>query len=94
MGTHGGRGPFGTCCTALATNDADAQRWRTDYFTGLVREDFLDFSRLQEVNAMRLFAEQWANAQAIQLVRECKAESDSGRIQIRDTAHWLAALEV
>jgi len=222
---------------ALATSDADAQRWRTDYFTGLVREDILEFSRLQEVNAMRLFAEmlrsrvgsplslasiardinispmtlakyldilealfivfvvrpwhhniaratlkapkvyfydtalvlgdeglrfenlvachllkqvqwqqdtrgmavdlhyvrtkdeaevdfalsegdrlthlvecklsdnkphralarfaeQWANAQAIQLVRECKAESDSGRIQIRDAAHWLAALEV
>lgn len=41
----------------LADNDADAQRWRRDYFTGLVREDVLEFSRLQEVNAMRLFAE-------------------------------------
>jgi hypothetical protein len=44
--------------------------------------------------ALARFAEQWADAQAIQLVRKCKAESDSGRIQIRDTAHWLAALEV
>ncbi|MFZ2814605.1 MAG: ATP-binding protein [Rhodoferax sp.] len=42
---------------ALAASDADAQRWRTDYFSGLVREDVLEFSRLQEVNAMRLFAE-------------------------------------
>lgn len=42
---------------ALAANDADAHRWRADYFAGLVREDVLEFSRLQEVNAMRLFAE-------------------------------------
>jgi len=42
---------------ALAASDADAQRWRSDYFSGLVREDVLEFSRLHEVNAMRLFAE-------------------------------------
>lgn len=42
---------------ALAASDADAQRWRADYFAGLVREDVLEFSRLHEVNAMRLFAE-------------------------------------
>lgn len=42
---------------ALAETDSDAQRWRADYFAGLVREDVLEFSRLQEVNAMRLFAE-------------------------------------
>jgi len=42
---------------ALATTETDAQRWRHDYFSGLVREDVLEFSRLQEVNAMRLFAE-------------------------------------
>ena len=41
----------------LAVSEADAQRWRADYFAGLVREDVLEFSRLQEVNAMRLFAE-------------------------------------
>ncbi len=41
---------------ALAVSDIDAQRWRTDYFAGLVREDVLEFSRLQEVNAMRMFA--------------------------------------
>ena len=32
---------------ALAALDADAQRWRADYFAGLVREDVLEFSRLQ-----------------------------------------------
>jgi predicted AAA+ superfamily ATPase len=42
---------------ALAATDTDASRWRADYFAGLVREDVLEFSRLQEVNAMRLFAE-------------------------------------
>ena len=42
---------------ALAGTEPDAQRWRADYFSGLVREDVLEFSRLQEVNAMRLFAE-------------------------------------
>jgi predicted AAA+ superfamily ATPase len=42
---------------ALAASNDDAQRWRNDYFAGLVREDVLEFSRLQEVNAMRLFAE-------------------------------------
>lgn len=42
---------------ALADNDTDAQRWRTEYFSGLVREDILEFSRLHEVHAMRLFAE-------------------------------------
>jgi predicted AAA+ superfamily ATPase len=42
---------------ALAATASDAQRWRADYFAGLVREDVLEFSRLQEVHAMRLFAE-------------------------------------
>jgi len=42
---------------ALANTDDDAQRWRNDYFAGLVREDVLEFSRLQEVSTMRLFAE-------------------------------------
>ena len=42
---------------ALADDDIQAQRWRTDYFAGLVREDVLEFSRLQELNAIRLFAE-------------------------------------
>ena len=42
---------------ALADSDAEAQRWRREYFTDLIREDVLEFSRLHEVNAMRLFAQ-------------------------------------
>ena len=42
---------------ALAETDTDAQRWRADYFSGLVREDVLEFSRLHEVSTMRVFAE-------------------------------------
>jgi hypothetical protein len=44
--------------------------------------------------ALTRFAEQWPQAQAVQLLRECKAEGDFGRIQLRDAAPWLAALEV
>ena len=41
--------------------------------------------------ALSRFAEQWPQAQAIQLVRECKAEVDQGSIGIRDAAQcgWL-----
>lgn len=44
--------------------------------------------------ALNRFAEQWPQAQAVQLLRECKAEADIGRLQLRDAAPWLAALEV
>ena len=44
--------------------------------------------------ALARFAEQWPQAQAIQLVRECKAEADMGRLQIRDAAPWLLGLDV
>ena len=49
------RGGFPEPC--LAPDDIGAQRWRADYFSALVREDVLEFSRLQEVNAMRVFAD-------------------------------------
>lgn len=49
------RGGFPEPC--LATSDEDADRWRRQYFEGLVRHDVLEFSRLQEVTSMRLFAE-------------------------------------
>lgn len=42
---------------ALAASNIEAQRWRTGYYEGLVREDILEFSRVQEVKTMRLFAE-------------------------------------
>ena len=49
------RGGFPEPCLA-GTND-DAQRWRRQYFDGLIRNDVLEFSRLHELTAMRLFAE-------------------------------------
>ena len=44
--------------------------------------------------ALFRFAEQWPQSQAIQLVRECKAEVDLGSIGFRDAAQWLAGLAV
>ena len=49
------RGGFPEPC--LAENPEDADRWRRQYFTDLVREDVLEFSRINEINTMRLFAE-------------------------------------
>jgi uncharacterized protein len=49
------RGGFPEPC--LAPSPIDAERWRRQYFDGLVRNDVLEFSRLAEVQAMRLFAE-------------------------------------
>jgi predicted AAA+ superfamily ATPase len=49
------RGGFPEPC--LATDNEQAERWRRQYFDGLVRNDVLEFSRIQEVNAIRLFAE-------------------------------------
>lgn len=49
------RGGFPEPC--LAGSDEEADRWRTAYFSDLVREDVLEFSRLQEITTMRLFAE-------------------------------------
>lgn len=41
----------------LAPDASTAARWRSDYFTGLIREDIVEFSRIGEINAMRLFVE-------------------------------------
>lgn len=49
------RGGFPEPC--LAPSDADAARWRQQVFTDLIREDVLEFSRLQEIGTMRLFVE-------------------------------------
>jgi hypothetical protein len=35
----------------------EAERWRRQYFTDLVREDVLEFSRIQEIRVMRLLVE-------------------------------------
>ncbi len=49
------RGGFPEPC--LADSKEQAERWRRQYFDGLVRDDVLEFSRIQEVNAIRLFAQ-------------------------------------
>lgn len=41
----------------LAQTRADAERWRNQYLEGLIREDILEFSRIHEIRAMRLFVE-------------------------------------
>ena len=49
------RGGFPEPC--LAETKDEAERWRRQYFDGLVRNDVLEFSRLQELQSMRLLAE-------------------------------------
>lgn len=49
------RGAFPEAC--LATSQDEAQRWRKQYIDGLVRNDVLEFSRLYELMAMRLFTD-------------------------------------
>lgn len=41
----------------LAEDKVEAERWRRQYFTDLVREDVLEFSRIQEIRVMRLLVE-------------------------------------
>ncbi len=49
------RGGFPEPC--LAATVEEAERWRRQYFDGLVRNDVLEFSRITEVNAIKLFAQ-------------------------------------
>lgn len=41
----------------LAERAAEAERWRNQYLEGLIREDILEFSRIHELRAMRLFVD-------------------------------------
>lgn len=41
----------------LADDQVQAERWRQQYFIDLVREDVLEFSRIQEIRVMRLLVE-------------------------------------
>ena len=41
----------------LSGSEDEARRWRKQYYTDLVREDILDFSRIQEIRAMRMLLE-------------------------------------
>jgi uncharacterized protein len=49
------RGGFPESC--LADGPVQADRWRAQYLTDLVREDVLEFSRVQEITSMRLFVD-------------------------------------
>lgn len=49
------RGGFPEPC--LAADSIQADRWRAQYFNDLIREDILEFSRLHEINTMRMFVE-------------------------------------
>jgi uncharacterized protein len=42
---------------ALASSVDESERWRLQYVDGLIREDILEFSRLQEINTMRVLVE-------------------------------------
>lgn len=41
----------------LSGSEIQAARWRNQYYTDLIREDILDFSRIQELKAIRLLLE-------------------------------------
>lgn len=40
-----------------AAGELEAERWRTDYFSGIICADAIEFSRIFEINIMRVFAE-------------------------------------
>jgi predicted AAA+ superfamily ATPase len=41
----------------LSESEKEAGRWRNQYYTDLIREDFLEFSRVQEIKTIRLLLE-------------------------------------
>jgi predicted AAA+ superfamily ATPase len=41
----------------LSGSDSEAARWRNQYYTDLIREDILEFSRIHEIKAIRLLVE-------------------------------------
>jgi predicted AAA+ superfamily ATPase len=41
----------------LSGSETEAARWRHQYYTDLIREDILEFGRLQEIRSMRLLLE-------------------------------------
>ena len=41
----------------LSGSETEATRWRNQYYTDLIREDIMEFGRLQEVRSMRLLLE-------------------------------------
>ena len=43
--------------------------------------------------ALLRFAEQWQGAQAVQVVRNLRAEQDHGPVMVRGAAQWLQGLD-
>jgi predicted AAA+ superfamily ATPase len=41
----------------LSGSETEAARWRNQYYTDLIREDILEFSRIHEIKAIRLLVE-------------------------------------
>lgn len=41
----------------LSGSETEAARWRNQYYTDLIREDILEFGRLQEIRSMKLLLE-------------------------------------
>ncbi len=41
----------------LSGKETEAARWRNQYYTDLIREDIVEFSRVQEIRSMRLLLE-------------------------------------
>jgi predicted AAA+ superfamily ATPase len=41
----------------LSGSETEAARWRNQYYTDLIREDILEYSRIQEIKAIRLLVE-------------------------------------
>ena len=41
----------------LSDSETDAERWRRQYYTDLIREDILEFGRLHEIRVMRFLLE-------------------------------------
>lgn len=41
----------------LSESETEAARWRNQYYTDLIREDILEFSRVQEIKTIRLLVE-------------------------------------
>lgn len=41
----------------LSGSDPESARWRSQYYTDLIREDILEFSRIHEIKAIRLLVE-------------------------------------
>ncbi|MEW6664078.1 MAG: ATP-binding protein [Thermodesulfobacteriota bacterium] len=41
----------------LSDSEEEASRWRNQYYTDLIREDILEFGRIQEIKAMRQLVE-------------------------------------